>query len=324
MPPCVLINAALDSGYNLYEETNYTYIFHKNTPSTFGVHTEYTGIAIGLSAESIALAYPCFEEGTYTNIEDYSFEELSKYKTIYLSGFFYRNRTAAEQLITKLAATGVKVIIDMNRIPIDPLTNRMTFLNVTAQTVTFTDRYPELMYKDEIYKGKRFKNEYSTWNTVYLENVKKSIGYSWFQNKNLDFIGTSENDNIVFIGFNILFHVMETDDKTILGLINDILGIKVGQLPVREVVPIKIQYGKDKIIIDAPRSDVNTTIAYQDNFKSEGKIIDFNNLLKVSNLHTEINIEYPYLIQGTIISVFGVLGTWKLFHFIFKRKGRLT
>lgn len=315
-----LVEAATASGYSLYKETNYAYIFHSNTPKTFGVVTEYKGLTIGRNARSIALEYPSFEEGSRQNITDYTPEELSKYQVLYLSGFQYNDRKKAEDLLTQVANTGVRIIIDMNQIPVDPITSRMTFFDVTAQSITFSVQYPELMYRNNIYDAAPFKEEYSTWNTVYLENVKHILGYSWFQNKELPFLGRGDHKNILFTGYNFLYHAMETNDEAIMSLMSDLLQLEQDQLPEREIVPLTIVYQEDKIVIDSPGGKVNTTLAYQDNFRSNQEIINQNNLLTVVKPHTEINMVYPYLLQGLALSIIGLLGIAILMYFIYREK----
>lgn len=316
----LLIEAAKASGYQLYQETNYTYIFHRDTPDCFGITTEYVGLSIGSSANAIALEYPSFEEGTSDNLADYSFEELSKYKVIYLSDFKYDDKKSAEELLTRVANRGVKIIIDMSRIPVDQVTSRMTFFGVTAQTISFSERYPELMYHERIYEAMPFEEEYSTWNTIYLDNVKQVIGYSWFNNKELPFLGTAGNPNILFLGYNILFHAMETGDEPIIGLINDLLELEPSQLPKREVVPITVENQKNRLIINTPGGSINTTIAYQDNFRSNQKILNKNNLLVVEEHSTQIEITYAYLAPGLILSGIGLLGASILLYFIYRKK----
>ena len=315
-----LLEAAQASGYEFYKETNFTYIFHRDTPACFGVASEYAGLAIGNSAKAIALEYPSFEEGSSDNLTDYRYEDLSRYKVIYLSGFTYNDKKAAEELLTRTANGGVRIIIDMGRIPVDPVTSRMTLFGVTAQAISFSTQYPELMYHDQVYQARPFKEEYSTWNTFYLDNVEQAIGYSWFKNKNMPFLGTAGNPNIIFMGYNILFHAMETRDESIIMLINDLLEFEPTQLPDREVVPISVKKQKDKLIIDSPRGSINTTIAYQDNFRSDQKIYEKNNLLVVQEPHTEIEITYAYLVQGLVLSSAGVLGTGVLLYFIIRKR----
>lgn len=316
-----LVEAAEASGYNLHKETNYVYIFHRNTPKTFGVVSEYSGLAIGRNAQSVALVYPSFEEGNSQNLTDYTVRDLSRYKVLYLSGFQYSDRQKAEELLTEAANKGVKIIIDMSQIPVDPITSRMVFFDVTAQPITFSSQYPELLYRNKIYDAIPFKKEYSTWSTVYLENVKHTLGYSWFQNKELGFLGTGDNNNIIFMGYNFLYHAMETNDQAVTSIITEVLQLEPNRLPDRKIVPLTVSYQKDKIIIDSPGGKVNTTLSYQDNFRSDQEIINQNNLLTVIEPHTEIKIIYPYLLEGLAISATGLLGITLLMYFIYRKRG---
>ncbi|HYE68568.1 MAG TPA: 6-pyruvoyl-tetrahydropterin synthase-related protein, partial [Anaerovoracaceae bacterium] len=315
-----LVEAAEASGYTLYKETNYVYIFHRNTPKTFGVVSEYSGLAIGRNAQSVALVYPSVKEGDSQNLMDYTVRELSRYKVIYLSGFQYSDRQKAEELLTEVANRGVKIIVDMSQIPVDPITSRMVFFDVTAQPITFSGQYPELLYRNKIYDAIPFKKEYSTWSTVYLENVKHTLGYSWFQNKELGFLGTGDNKNIVFMGYNFLYHAMETNDQTIISIMSEVMQLEPNRLPERKIIPLTVSVQKDRIIINSPGGKVNTTLSYQDNFRSEQQIINQNNLLTVIEPHTEIKIIYPYLLQGLVISIAGLLGIAILMYFVYREK----
>ena len=307
------------SGYNFVEENKYSYVFHKDTPKVFGVTTKYSGLAIGNSAAEITLEFPSFRKGDSLVLDDYTFDKLKEYNQIYLSAFEYKDKNKVEELVKKLTDNGVKVYIDMNRIPPDSLTNRITFLGVTGQSITFENNYPNLIYKDNIIKSDDFKEEYSTWNTVYLDNLTKVYGYANFKDEKLDFIGTGENENMFFIGFNFLFHGMETQDTNILNLLSEVFEIDKNTLPQREIVPMDIGYEKNKIIIKSLADNVNTTIAYQDNFMSKEKITNENNFLVVDAGTTEIDIGYPYLTKGVLITLSGIIGTIILSYFIFKK-----
>lgn len=304
-------------GFKFVEEGEHSYVFHMDTPKNFGVISDYTGISIGSSANLVTLQFPSFEEGKSKNINDYTFDELQKYKRIYLSGFEYKDKTKAEELIRKLTQSGVKVYIDMNRIPVNALTNHMEILGVTAQNIKFTDQYPELIYNNKTIKSGRFKEEYSSWNTVYLENLKNVNGYVNFDNKKLSFLGSGENENMIFIGFNLLYHVTEAKDAQVTNLLNQIFQVDEDTLAKRQIVPIKVSYNENKIIIDSSMDNVNTTIAFQDNFKSNQEIKKNNNLLVVNKGETEINIEYPYLMKGIIVTFIGIIGIGILIYVIY-------
>ena len=115
----------------------------------------------------------------------------------------------------------------------------MTFLGVITQPITFENNYPNLIYKDNLIKSDDFKADYSTWNTVYLDNLTKVDGYADFKDEKLNFLGTGENENTVFIGLNILFHGMEAKDSNVLKLLSEVLEIEENTLPQREIVPIE-------------------------------------------------------------------------------------
>jgi Predicted integral membrane protein len=308
-----LISAATAVNYSLYQETNQAYIFHMDTPNTFGVITKYKGIGIGKYASQIVFPYPAFTGGS-VNIEDYTIEELSKYKVIYLSGFEYNDRIHAEQMVKELSEKGIKIIIDMSHIPVVKETKRMYFLGVVAQDIEFKVAYPTLTYQDKTYDLASFPKDYENWNTKYIEGVTKVLGTGDYYGEKLDFAGTKENDNIIFLGFNLLFYSMLTDDPEAYQILNDCFDTQLHELPSRTVVPITVQYKSDKILIDTDQNTINTTIAYQDNFISEDGIKNQDNLLTVTKKHTEINLIYPYFKQGLIVSFAGFVGTllWML------------
>lgn len=64
---------------------------------SFEVKSAYRAIGIGDNVHQLAMIYPQIYEGTENNIEKYSVSELSKYDTVYLSGFTYDDKDAAEK-----------------------------------------------------------------------------------------------------------------------------------------------------------------------------------------------------------------------------------
>lgn len=312
-----LANAAFKSQYELYKETNHSYIFHRNVSSCFGVITYYKGLTIGKSAAQLSLLYPEFNIGYSNNIEDYTLDELSKYKVIYLSGFTFNSRASAENIVQKLSSSGILVVIDMNRIPADKTTSRMTFLGVTAQDISFETMFPTLIYKGNEVIPQNFVKEYSTWNTVYLDKVKHIQGKLNYDGYDLTFLGTNDDKNILFMGCNLIYHAMEAKDGPVINIIDDFLQLKSNELPARKLVNLKITAKEKSICISSPVEMVNTTLAYQDNFESSDNILNQNNLLTVTKKHTEIALVYPYLKQGIFVTAFGSICLSVLLLFIF-------
>ena len=87
---------AAASGYSMVQEMTTAYTYKRETPENFGTVTGYYGLAIGKYANEMTLLYPAFVAGSSDVIEDYSVEELSRYDTLFLTGFEYRNQSKAE------------------------------------------------------------------------------------------------------------------------------------------------------------------------------------------------------------------------------------
>lgn len=315
-----VIDAAKLANYYLYSETTEAYIFHLEATGSFAVQTHYRGFGVGKNVDQIVFPYPTFI-GESVNLEDYTIEELSKYETLYLSGFEYNNLETAEKMVTTLADMGTRVVIDMSHIPLVEENKRMSFLGVVAQDIEFTNMFPTITYKEKVMYMTKFPEEYSNWNTKYIEGMDNVLGTADYYGQNLTFIGTSDNSNIIFLGFNLLFYCTQTEDKNAYEILNDCFNVKLYELPERNLIPVSVTYTADSIVIDSPVENVNTTIAYQDNFISDDNILSQNNLLFVTKKHTEIKLEYPYLKQGLMVSAAGIVATiifMIMIHFINK------
>jgi len=314
-----LLKAAGKVGYALVDETDEMMLFSYPVKGSFGVITEYSGLAIGSTAALVPGILPSFHPGDKVIIDDYTAAELEQYDMIYLSGFFYRNKADAEKIVHEIAAAGVKVYIDMSRIPADPTTQRMTFLDVSAQPITFYDSFPELITESVTTNAAPFAEGYEKWNTVYLTGLSDANGYAWFQDTKLDFVGTDETNNITFLGFNLLFHAYTAGDSAVKAVFDSLMELDEDKLPERTVVPLEIRYETNKIIIESLFDNVNTTIAYQDTFKSDQPIRSVNHFLIVDKGTTVITMEYPYLRQGTIVSAIGIVLEAGVLYLIFRK-----
>lgn len=315
------INSAAGlSNYRLYKETEEGYVYHRKTPASFGIVSDYSSLCIGRSAVELQLQYPSFKAGKSLNIEDYSIDELKKYKTIYLSDFKYNDRAKAEAMISKLSGLGVNVVIDMNKIPSDDITKRMVFMGVSAQPIAFESKMPDLFFKEQKYAGGKFDYKYKEWHTVYLQNLSKVTGISWINNKKFAFMGQGqgENKNVTFVGFNLMFHAMEDDDKNSINIMNEVMKTNEEVLPKRSIEAVDIKYGKNSIVINSPRNNLNTTLAFLDSYKSSSRIYEDENLLKVNRGSSYIKIGYPYLTGGIFLTILGLIGFLGLLKFIYR------
>lgn len=316
-----LLTAAARVGYAVTAETKRTMMFSLPVESTFGLISQYSGLAIGTTAALVPGILPYYHPGDKQNIDEYTVDELKGYDKIYLSGFFYNDKAKAEKLVREIAESGVEIFIDMSRIPSDPLTNRMTFLDISAQPITLYNSYPDLITDTSTISAKDFYTGYENWNTVYLNGLSESDGYAWLEETRLNFVGTGETENITFLGFNLLFHAYTADDAAVKSILNAIMELDEDTLPSRTVVPVEISYEKNKIVIKSEHDNVNTTLAYQDIFESDQNIRSMNNFLIVDKGTTVITMEYPHLTGGIIISLAGICLEAVLVYLLFRKPG---
>lgn len=303
----LLKEAANRQGYAYVTDDGSNIIFHRDTEGDFGTVTEYEGIAIGSSAQYIALRYPTFQETTDSNLNHYSLGELAVYKKIYLSGFTYDNKEEAEELVRQLAEKGCEIYIDMGTIPAES-SGLSSFLGCKTSTVTLEDCYPQLQYRDEVYQTELFAEENRQWNTVYLVNPQNPDGTAVYNEQELYFSSTAESENIHLLAFNLVYYEITTSDEEAGTFLDAYFGIKAGTAPSRSLVPMEISYAPEGIVIETEAEHVNTGLAYLDSFATEQEVEEKNNLLIVEKGVTEIHFTYPYLVEGVILTIVGIIG----------------
>lgn len=299
-------------GYILAASNDSYLLYHIKTYEQFGTTCQYEGLAIGSSSDFLAYGYPNIEPGDSNNVNDYSYDKLSKYKVIYLSGFTYDDKDKAEKMLLRLSEAGVRIIVNGDGIPDNPQTKIKEFMGVECQDIYFQNGYPVLYTKEGELDTSLFDVDKRNWKTVYLNGLDNTMGYLYDTGVKIDFAGNVENDNIVFLGINLTYHYFLTRDESVGKFLGSLMDDALAELPDRALVPLDIAHAEDQIIIISPQDQVNTTIAYQDIFDSSEKIHSVHNLLEVNSGETKITLKYPYFWPGMIVSIFGVIG-WILF-----------
>ena len=122
----------------------------------------------------------------------------------------------------------------------------------------------------------------------------------------LDFYGSVKNDNIMVLAINLTYHYALTKDKSVTPILTDLFKMEIGQMPLRQTVPLRIEYGRDRIEIDSDYDDVDTTIAMHDMFTGDG-VRSVNRLVHVDKGHTVISMKEPYVLSGVLWCLAGVI-----------------
>ena len=152
-----------------------------------------------------------------------------------------------------------------------------------------------------------FPQGHTTWETVYLEGLDNTWGSISDNGFDLDFYGTVKNDNIIIAGLNLTYFYGLTRDNTIGKLLENMTTLTSDTLPERKIIPLEIKYENNSIVITSDTDSVNTSLAYHDIFKSSQHIESKNNLMYVDAGTTNISLQVPYLWQGLVVSIIGLI-----------------
>lgn len=297
-------------GYKCTASNGQYRVYHMETYPQFGVVTEYEAFAIGSATELFAMLYPALQVGASRNINDYSYEELSQYKLIFLDGFSYTDKQAAEELLIRLSEAGIRIVISADGVPVNEMNGTQEFLGVSCYSVQFANGYPMIVTQEETIDLDLFPGEHANWRTVYLEGLEQCWAYIEDKGEVLEFYGTVKNDNIVFVGLNLAYHCVLTKDGAGIGLLSKAMEpITTKDIPKRNPVPVQIMYSGNSIRIETEYDNVNTCIAYHDNFdvRNGRSVREENNLTYVDAGVTEIDLYFPYLLPGIAVSAAGII-----------------
>ncbi len=304
--------SARKSGYTLVESNDDYRLYHlddkllENIDKNFGVISDYRGIGIGRGAPTISIDFPMVEETVSWCLNDYSYEELSQYDIVFLDGFTYTDKAAAEEMLIKLSENGTRIIIMADGIPDDEHTGNRSFLGLECFPIRFKNGYPELDTIDGYLNCDLFPAGYTDWLTVYVNGLDEVWGTVDDFEQNLPFFGTVKNDNIVVIGLNLSYHYALTKDPTVGALLSHAYKVNTYELPEREIVPLQIDYYNDRIEILSDYDNVCTTLAWHDIFEPDNGAYTKNRLTFVNKGKTVIKLHYPYFWQGLAVTIFGI------------------
>ena len=315
----MVTDSAEKLGYILKDENEKFLLYHMETEGMFGVVSEYDAIGIGSSAGMLALEYPDMEEAASDNLNDYTYEELSKYKSIYLNGFTYDDKEAAEEMLIRLSENGVRIVIEAGGIPSDIVSKNREFLGVTSNNISFEKGFPILYTQTDEYDCNLFARGHEDWKTVYIIGLDKELGYFYENQDKIDFMGTVKNDNILFIGLNLGYHYALTGDPMVREIYDGLFDLTDEELPERTIVPIQTNYEGNQILIQA-ESEVNTTLAFHDNFYSEETLAEKNELLWVQAGTTVITVKPVFIGAGLFLVFAGIVLAVPYYSYIFQRE----
>lgn len=305
------LTAAADRmGYEVVAENENVIVFKETgVRDTYGVVTHYENLAIGENAYYISYIYPSFGQGASDCIDDYTIEELSQYHKLYLSGFTYRDKEKAENMLKELSAKGTEVYIDMQHIPINAITGKNEFMGVYAQFVQFIENFPIL----ENQNGNQFKldfqvGRYAVWDTVYVSGCEDVVKEAVYENKShLVYWGQNHDPNVTFMGFNLIYYYLTTHNQDLKRFLDEAMSLSSEELPQPVIVPVQVERDLSRITVHTQEDRVNCNIAGVDTLEADRIIATQENLLVVNQGDTTLRIVYTGHREGMFLSILGIV-----------------
>lgn len=305
-----LTAAAARNGYEAVAENENVIVFKQTAVnSAYGVVTHYENLAIGDNAYYIGYIYPSFGYGASACIEDYTIEELSQYHKLYLSGFTYREKEKAENMLKELSAKGTEIFIDMQHIPINAITGKNEFMGVYAQFVQFIEDFPVL----ENDNGNQFKldfqaGRYAVWDTVYVSGCEDVIKETAYEDKShLVYWGQNHEPNVNFMGFNLIYYYLTTHNQDLKRFLDEELGLSSEELPQPVIVPMQVERESDRITVHTQEDRVNCNIAGVDTLETDRIVTMQENMLVVNEGDTTLRIAHTGRTEGMFLSIIGIV-----------------
>lgn len=289
-------------GYKVVEENKYTITFKYPVDFSFGTSNEYHGIAIGKYAGNITYIFPKLYLGNSEYLDDYSFEKLQNEKLIFLSGYKYKDKNKAEDLLLKLSRNNIKVILDIAG------AEKNTLFDVIPQEIIVNSRFEEFSYKSKQLTLTQFPQNLSSWKTNFINVTRDKSNYAVINNKLINYLLKKDNDNLTFLALNLPYYSFLTKDENAISILEDLFDMKAFEIPRRNIVRTHIDLKEKNLFISCEKSNTIVPIALIDGFKNVyGDFKNFNNLILTNSKDLSFKIIYPYFYIGIIMSVIAVI-----------------
>ena len=199
-------------------------LYHREgSPRAFIAGWETLGI--GRGAQNLAYLFPSMILGTSTKLDDYSLEYLLRYKAILLSGFDWNDRQDAEQLVEQVARNGVRVVVDLTGVKVDPLARIPKFLNVWGEQVILSPEPVQVFSPEQEYTLNGFRQYSQLWHSHMLQGLEQEFWSFDYLGERGVLVGynTYGNGKVWFVGLNLPYLAVQTRDPLAIQLLSLLL-----------------------------------------------------------------------------------------------------
>ncbi|NSW50945.1 MAG: hypothetical protein HPY85_00380 [Anaerolineae bacterium] len=247
--PYGLESALAQAGFQSAGSSSQYRAFHRpGAPRV--IVAEWDTIGIGTTAQNYAYLFPQIITADSAYIDDYSLETLSRYRCVILAGFTWHNKNTAETLVTALAKTGTRVVIDLTKTRENPLSQQPDFLDVWGERVILDQNPIQLASGSGLLQLSPFHDHGSLWYTLTPQNLDQEWLTSDFLGQSLVLTGTRQvgTEQIWFIGLNLPYHAVINQDEGSVRILEDVLQIPAGQPMDYHTIPLEHYTANGKMI----------------------------------------------------------------------------
>ena len=217
------------AGFATEYEGNDVVLYHRDgVPRAY--RADWTALGIGRSAQNLSFIFPEIIQGSRRQIDEYTFEELSAFETLVLSGFEWNSREAAEELVCRLADNGVRVLVDLTGTPLDPMAREPRFLDVWGEYISLDRHAVTLHGEGEDLLLRPFSAEFPYWQTHTPQGLDEIVLRQDYLGGESAVTGSRQcgSGRVGFIGLNLPYHAALTQDPAAIAILEDMLGMPAG------------------------------------------------------------------------------------------------
>ena len=185
------------------------------------------------------MLFPQILVASSPRIDDYSLDDLQQFPTLVLAGFSWKNKSDAEDLIRRYVVEGGNAIVDLTGVPEETFSRRPKFLGVYGEPLSLGG-VQRLLKEDSELTLLPFEGAYSPWSTFTPQGLASSTVTFDYLTQEATAVGYKEIEDrqVWFIGMNQTFQNLLTKDPVGLSLLEEVLHLEAGVVPIREAVPM--------------------------------------------------------------------------------------
>lgn len=213
-------------------------LYHRDGgPRAFPVSADALGIGAG--AQNFAALFPGLTVASSPQVDDFDPAYLARFRLVVLSRFTWRDQARAEAVVRAYAAQGGVVLVDLNGSPNDPLAREPHFLDVYGEQVRFSSDALAVTMNGKSQMLRPFAD--SEWQAVDPQGELQSTvtyDYHGVTGTALGFTPCGLG-RIWFVGLNLPFHTLLTNDPVGLEILSQVISLPAGQPTARTSVPLQ-------------------------------------------------------------------------------------